>query len=204
MAVVKGDAIKGAEIAARFNERVRDLIAAETSWVSSTAVWNTNVGTVVANSTGAGGGINRTAEASTAAQGMLASDLTNVIGAQPTVAGHITKVMRDLMAIYARSFAVALYNTGNLAPSSYVGTVRFTTGPASIAANIQSDVDAAIIANGMTSGNVVSAANLEAFMNACKTAWNNRASASVMENYYYYYCHSSFGSFGSHGSRGRR
>ncbi len=204
MAVVKGDAIKGSEIAARFNERVRDLIAADTTWVSSTVVWNTNVGNVVANSIAAGGTINRTAEASAAAQGMVSSDLANVMGAQPTVAGHITKVMRDFMGIYSRSFRVTLVNTGNLAPASYTGTVRFTTGLASITTNIQNDVDAAIPANGMVSGNVVSAANLESFMNACKAAWTNRANSAAMESYRYNYCHSSFSSHSSHGSRGRR
>jgi hypothetical protein len=206
MAIQTNDLVKTQDVVDRINTRLRDLVTASTAWVAGTDVWNTNVGTVTASSTSYGGGYNRTASATATADSATTSNFAPVIGGSNGTAGHVVKVLKDLMALYAQTHKVTLNNTGNLAPANYTGIVKLNGVDATAAANVQSDVNTAATARAVVGGSLVTATNLNNLIEDCRTIWTNRAFTPVVENYYYSYCHSSCHSncHTSHGSRGRR
>lgn len=204
MSIILNDLVKKIDIVDRFNTRVRDYVSSLTDWVGGTGVWNTNVATVVANSTSYGGGYNRTALGTAQPTGVDQADLVPIIGAQTTVAGHVGKVLKDFLAVYANTHRITLNNTGNLAPASYNGVVRLDGS--FLAGDIGTDFNSAAAANNVTNGQIITATNLNALIEQCRTIWTNRAYNVTSENYYYSYCHSSCHSncHANHGSRGRR
>lgn len=206
MSIILNDLVKKQDIVDRFNTRVRNLVTANTNWGYGTGVWNTNVGTVIANSTAYGGGLNRGTYSDPTAPALSATHLVPIVGAQTSVVGHVTNVLRSFMSVYANSHRVALNNTGNLAPASYNGTVRLDGAPGADVSAIQSDFNASAASFNVLNGKVITATNLNNLIEACRTIWINRAYNPVLENYYYSYCHSSCHSSAPpcHGSRGRR
>jgi hypothetical protein len=206
MSIILNDLVKKQDIVDRFNTRVRDLVTASTDWVAGTGVWNTDVGTVIANSTAYGGGYNRGTYADAIAPAVSTADLVPIVGAQTSVVGHVTNVLKSFMSVYANTHRVVLNNTGNLAPASYNGTVRLDGAPGADVSAIQSDFDSSAASFNVLNGQLITATNLNNLIEACRTIWTNRAYNPVLENYYYSYCHSSCHSSAPpcHGSRGRR
>jgi hypothetical protein len=204
MTIAIGQTITKADIVAQFNTRVRDWVTANTSWVSSTAVWNTTVGAVTANSVAYGGTINRTTQTTAAPAGPTVTQLNATIKAN-TAADSIVQVLKSFMVEYAKSMKVTLTNTGNLAPASYTGVIRTTTANAAASNLVSTDVDAAATSNQMTGNTLVTAAKVNGFIESCRTIWTNRMNTGVIEDYRYSYCHSScHTNYTCYSSRGRR
>lgn len=213
MTIITGDLITKQEIIDRFNLRVRDWVTANTNWLSTTAVWNTNVGTVTANSTTggstqtgtAGGSYNRTTFSTAAPAAPQESDFNLVIGAR-TNAGTVVQTLKNFMILYANNHKINLLNTGNVAPTSYTGVARLNGTPAATVTNIGTDVDNAAIANNLATGQVITATNINAFIESCRTIWSNRCNpTNPLEEFRYNYCHSScHTNYTCYNSRGRR
>lgn len=204
MAITTGSTITKTDIINQFNTRVRDWVTANTNWVSSTAVWNTTVGGVLANSIAYGGTVNRTAQTTAAPPAPTVSQLNALIKAN-TAADSIVQVLKSFMVEYAKSMKVTLTNTGNLAPASYTGTVRVTAANASASSLVSTDVDAAATSNQMTGTTLITATKVNGFIEACRTIWTNRMNTGAIENFRYSYCHSScHTNHTCYSSRGRR
>lgn len=227
MSIVLNDIIVKQDIIDRFNTRVRDWVTANTNWVAATGVWNTNVGAVVANSTNAwtsvggnfpgtigGGAYNRTAFPTTEPASIVTADLSAAIGAQPLTIGHVVKVLKDFMVLYANNHRIELLNTGNLwvngARTSfgtipYNGVIRLSDVVSTVKTNVNDDVIAAAANRDVESGHLITATTLNTFIEDCRAIWTARCLDPVVEQFRYSYCHSScHGNHGSHGSRGRR
>ena len=218
MAIQTGDVITKLDIINRFNSRVRDWVTANTNWISSTIVWNTTVGNVTANSTAGGstqmgnpgGTYNRTTSATAAPDSIQEANLNTVIGADKDSAGKIVKVLKDFMILYANNHKINLINTGNIPPGNdgtvgYTGVARLNGAPAATVSAITADVDAAAIANGLQTGQIINATKINNFIESCRTIWTNRSLNTAIEDFYYNYCHSScHTSYTCYNSRGRR
>lgn len=205
MAIIASDLITKTDLIARFNTRVRDWVTANTNWVSSTGVWNTNVGTVLGNSTAYGGGVNKVAQATAQPPEILPADINVLIGASSATSGYVVNILKGFMKEYSKNYKVNLLNTGNLAPGSYTGTVRVTNATNGLSLAVESDVEAAATANGIVPTALITATNLNNFIESCRNIWTNRCLNSVYENFYYSYCHSScHTNHTCYNSRGRR
>lgn len=206
MSIATSNLINKQDVVDRFNTRVRDFVTTSTSWTASTAVFNTTVGNVVANSIAAGGTVNRVAQATAQPTGVATTDLGAMIGASSTSVGHVVNVLKTFLTLYANNHTVTLTNTGNLSPASYTGTVRLDGAPSTVTANIASDIAAAATARNITNAALITATNMNNFIEDCRTIWTNRAFTSSVEEFKYNYCHSNCHSncHANHGSRGRR
>jgi hypothetical protein len=227
MSIVINDLVLRQDIIDRFNLRVRDWVVANTNWTSTTPVWNTTVGNVVSKSTTgrtsvggnfpgtvAGGSYDRTAFTTPTPSSILETDFSAAIGAGPLTTGHVVKVLKDFMTLFANNHKIQLMNTGNLSTTGartsfgtipYVGTVRLSDVLTTVKTNVQTDVDNAAINRNVESGFIINASGLLNLIEDCRTIWTNRCLDVVSEEFRYSYCHSSCHSnHGSHGSRGRR
>ena len=236
MSIVVNDPIVKQDIINRFNTRVRDWVIANTNWVASTAVWNTTLGNVTANSTTgqtgstnthggypsdgkypgsiAGGSYNRTTQTTVAPASITQANLSADIGANQLTTGHVMKVLKDFMILYANNHKIQLMNTGNLTVSGtrtsfgtipYVGVARLNDVVSTVKTNIQNDINASQLNRDVESGQLITASKLLSFIEDCRAIWTNRCLNTPVEEFRYSYCHSSCHSnHGSHGSRGRR
>jgi hypothetical protein len=228
MSIVLNDPIVKQDIIDRFNTRVRDWVTTNTNWISTTAVWNTTVGFVTANSATSGGHVvggnypgniangpyNRTAFSTAEPASIVQADLSAEIGAQPLTVGHVVKVLKDFMVLYANNHKIELMNSGNLTPAGartsfgsipYVGTVRLDNVVSTVKTDVENDINAAVNNRNVKNGELVQATNLINFIEDCRNIWTARCLTNPVEQFRYTYCHSSCHSnHGSHGSRGRR
>lgn len=205
MTIIANSLVVKQDIADRFQTRVRDWVSANVNWVRDTGAFNVTVGYITANSSAFGGGINRNSDVTTVSPTIQLADLTGTIGAGNNVAGKIVQTVKNFMTLYANTHMITLANTGNLAPAAYTGIVKLDGAPAGLITNIQTDVVNAASANAITDGTVITATNLNNFIEACRSIWTNRAATTSMETFYYYYCHSScHTNYTCYSSRGRR
>jgi hypothetical protein len=204
MAIASSDLIIKQDLVDRFNTRVRDYVNSYTNWTSGTGVWNTNVGVVTSRSTSYGGGVNRTSYSTTLPTSAALGNFTDLIGAK-TTSGFIVKAIKSLMTEYAKTHKVYLQNTGNLGSGSYTGSVRLNGAPSGTTNNVINDLEADANARNITSGSEINAAQLNAFVEACRGIWYNRCYAASQETFKYSYCHSScHTNYTCYNSRGRR
>jgi hypothetical protein len=205
MSIILNNTITRENIIAKFNERVRDWVVSNTNFLNATPVWNQTVGYITANSSAFGGGINRITEVSATPVSIQVTDLISNIGADNSAAGKIVKVLKDFLILYANNHRITLNNTGNLAPANYVGVARLNGTPLATQTAIGTDVDAAAIASNVSNGQLITALNLNSFIESCRTIWTNRAFTPSLETFNYSYCHSSCHSnVTCYNSRGRR
>lgn len=204
MAIASNDTVIRQDIVDRFNSRVRDYVGALTNYVSSTSVWNRNVGYVTLNSTSYGGGVNRSTYSSGTPVSATEGNFSEIIGAQDT-AGYIVKVIKNLMSEYTKNHKIYLYNTGNYSPKSYTGTARLNGAPSGTINAVNSDVENAANSNNITQGQEITASKLNNFIESCRSIWYNRCYVSAIETFRYSYCHSScHTNHTCYNSRGRR
>jgi len=234
MAIVLNDPVIRQDIIDRFNTRVRDWVTANTNWISTTQIisdagrnYFRNVGQITSASTSggtnvggtypgtvAGGSYNRTAFSTPQPASIAQADFSAEIGANPLTVGHVVRVLREFMVLYANNHKIELMNTGNLTTSgartsfgliTHTGTVRLDDVLPAVKTSVQNDVNAAAIARDVESGELVSAAKLLNFIEDCRGIWTTRCLNPVVEQFRYSYCHAScHGNHSSHGSRGRR
>lgn len=229
MSIVLNNPIVKQDIIDRFNTRVRDWVTANTNWIASTPISNRTVGQITVSSTAggtsaggnypgtvAGGSYNRTTQTTTQPATITTSDLSADIGANQLTTGHVMKVLKDFMVLYANNHKIELMNTGNSIypnPASrtsfglitHIGVARLDDVVPAVKSNIQNDINASQLARDVESGELITASKLLDFIEDCRTIWTNRCLTNVVEQFRYSYCHSScHGNHGSHGSRGRR
>lgn len=197
--------ISKSDIINRITTRIKDYVTSQTNWVAGTAVWNTNVGVVTANSAGYGGPYSRTTAANNiASPQMIGSDLPNKLQAS-TSGLTVVSVLRNFLLSYANNHRITLQNTGNLTPANYVGVAKLNDLVQTTKNQITTDVNAAAVANNIMSNKTISGLEIDGFIDDCKNIWINRCFTTPPEVFYYGFCHSSCHSnHGSHGSRGRR
>lgn len=204
MAIASGELITKQDLVDRFNLRVRDYVTANTNWISTTGVWDTNVGTVTVNSSAYAASTNRVTQATPAPSAIAVSDLNDIVGAK-AITGDVVIAMRAFLVLYANNHRINLSNTGNYTPASYTGIARLNGVPAATVTNITNDVDSAATTAGINANTVVNASNLYNFIESCRTIWYNRCAATALETFYYSYCHNSCHSnVTCYNSRGRR
>jgi 2-methylaconitate cis-trans-isomerase PrpF len=118
------------------------------------------------------------------------------------------------MILYANNHKMDLRNTGNLTVAgartsfglvTHTGVARLNGVLPTVSNNVTTDLLASANTRQIKTGSLITATNLNNFIEDCRTIWQNRCLSSAVEEFRYSYCHSSCHSnHGSHGSRGRR
>jgi hypothetical protein len=191
----------------RFTTRVKDYVTSQTNWISTTVVWNTNVGNVTSRSkTTYGGPYDRTTSANKIAEpAMISSDLKNSVSTAVDGANTIVSTLRNLLISYSNNHKITLRNTGNLSPPTHVGVAKLNDLLQTTKDQIIADVNLAASESNISKGKKITNLDIDGFIDDCKNIWINRCFTTPPEIFYYSFCHSSCHSnHGSHGSRGRR
>jgi hypothetical protein len=120
-----------------------------------------------------------------------------------TSAASVVNLVRTYMNYYAKVQKIRVRNTGSArSPITLIAYLRTDRG--STTSNILSEVDSAASANNISGGNVITAENINKFINDCSNIWRDYCINSIKHTYTVNYCHSNHCSHSNHGSRGRR
>lgn len=185
--------ISKSEIIARFGVVVRDYLVANTNWNASTIIVpGYSVGYIT-------GGI---AHASSDPGIPSTAQVADLVEADVSQVGALTKVLRDFMIFYARNQRVYLNNTGNYGGSTS-GVVRLNTSNG-LDASMSSQITNAINSRAVTGNSLVDASNLENFLIDCRNIWASLCATNNIKTYNFNYCHTNHTNYPQHGSRGRR
>lgn len=139
------------------------------------------------------------------AEVMTVAGLSGDIGATSTTAGHVVKVMRDLIREYAKIQKVTFDNVGNLEPLKWTGVVKASNTPSIVNTKISNDIDAYLLSTNFKSGAALDPVKFLAFIEQCRTIWQTRCLNTTTRVFYFNYCHSSCHSNETcYNSRGRR
>ena len=135
----------------------------------------------------------------TSLPGPTASSLTS------TTASAVISLVRTYMNFYAKVQKVKVRNTGTGGVQSPITLIAYLrTDRGSTTSNVLSAVDSAASANNIASGQVITAENINNFINSCSNIWRDYCINNVKHTYSVNYCHSNHCSHSNHGSRGRR
>jgi hypothetical protein len=186
MTLVKRE-VDSAEIITEFNTKLQTFIIANTAWVGSTPVWNTNVGAVTGES-----------NASKDPGAPVASALKPDISAITSQTNSLHNVITTWMTVYSKTSRIQLHNVGNLAPANYVGTYRFTSPARQVAAVVTGTATRLSTFN-VVSGREVKRTDVQSLIDSLQALWTTSGRDTTTFVFNYNYCHSS-----CHSSRSRR
>ncbi|WP_127714895.1 hypothetical protein [Halobacteriovorax sp. HLS] len=122
-----------------------------------------------------------------------------------TTASAVISLVRTYMNYYAKVQKIKIRNTGvGNAQSPMTLIAYLQTDRGSTTSNVLNAVDTAASANNIATGQVITAENLNNFINSCSNIWRDYCINNVKHTYSVNYCHSNHCSHSNHGSRGRR
>lgn len=210
MAIVQGDTIDKDDIISAFHTAVKDFITSQTLWIASTVIGNQSLAAITGS----------TVETTAAPGSVIASNLSEMIGADTPTVGHVTNVLKSFMNVYSKNQRIYIYNTSRYisslnygyAPYDITGVARLTTNSGINAEGIYqvvepqvaADFDSAKSVRAINTGTLITASTLNSLIADCKQIWINRCQTPSVKLYHYSYCHSNHSNHSSHGSRGRR
>ena len=121
-----------------------------------------------------------------------------------TTANGIVTLVKTYMASYVYVQKIYLNNsiTGTVRDRTFIAYLQ--TDQAGVASTVETKVGEAATTNNIIAGSVITAENLNNFINACSDLWKDYCIDSIKKIYTYSYCHSNHSNHTSHGSRGRR